>query len=302
MERLIKDKVRCELWRTIKFITHTSQKEEITEKLRGMLNLEAHEGNSPAAQAARENWCRIYESVVMSEINKCRTYVIGRIREAVFEYKDTHKGEFPPLDLWKLCASREIKEDNMTVFVDYMDKLLPRATGNTVHWGKSKRCFETVSTCSFPGTPEAMFVPPSTEGFLLTVLEGYGTVWHKQWLFKQEHGKKAELPCPRAKQGEELSAEDKTWLSKYTNMDNGQKEFGGWLPEGIKKFVDNTIMVRQARQMGRAPTLEARALALMRTRNGVTVQTAAEFNDKKRKNDKNKENEMELIVTYGVEV
>jgi hypothetical protein len=56
-------------------------------------------------------------------------------------------------------------------------------------------------------------------------------------------------------------------------------------------------MVWQARQYG-SETLEAKILALMRTRNEVTVQTAAEFNDKKR-NDKNKENEMELIVTYG---
>jgi hypothetical protein len=53
-------------------------------------------------------------------------HVIG-VREAVFEYKDTHEGEFPPA-LWLLCKSRNQEEDNMTVFVDYMDKLLPRAT------------------------------------------------------------------------------------------------------------------------------------------------------------------------------
>jgi hypothetical protein len=108
MERLIKNKVRCELWRTIKFITHTSKRERLRRNL-GMLNLRLMKVTHPA-QAARENWCRIYESVVMSEINKCRTYVIGRIHEAVFEYKDTHEGEFPPLDLWKLCASREIRK------------------------------------------------------------------------------------------------------------------------------------------------------------------------------------------------
>jgi hypothetical protein len=79
-----------------------------------------------------------------------------------------------------------------------------------------------------------MFVPPSTE-VLLTVLEGYGTVWHKQWL-SSRGGKKAELPCPRCRNN---------WcplrtkaLSKFTNMDIGQREFGGWLPVGIKKFVD----------------------------------------------------------------
>jgi hypothetical protein len=135
----------------------------------------------------------------MSEINKCRTYVIGRIHEAVFEYKDTHEGEFPPLDLWKLCASREIKEDNMTVFVDYMDKLLPRATGNTVHWGKSKRCFETVSACNFPGNPKPCLFLQVLKVFCSLSSKVMGQCG-KQWLFKQEHGKKAELPCPDAKQ------------------------------------------------------------------------------------------------------
>jgi hypothetical protein len=68
---------------------------------------------------------------------------------------------------------------------------------------------------------------------------------------------------------------------------------------GNQKFVDNTIMVRQARQMGRS-TLEAKLCThAQETSNRATT---AEFNDKKRKNDKNKENEMELIVTYGVEV
>jgi hypothetical protein len=103
----------------IKFITHP--KEEITEKLRGMLN-PGLRSNSPGAGSTRK--LVPSESVVMSEINKCRTHVefakLSRI------HKDTHDGEFP-LALMKLCASREIKEDNMTVFVDYMDKLLPRA-------------------------------------------------------------------------------------------------------------------------------------------------------------------------------
>jgi hypothetical protein len=134
MERLIKKRYDVS-YGTIKFITHTCKKGEITEKLRGMLNLRLMKVTHPRAGSTR-NWCRIYESVVMSRNQQMSYLRHRRIHEAVFEYKDTHEGEFPPLDLWKLCASREIKEDNMTVFVDYMDKLLPRATGNTVHWGK----------------------------------------------------------------------------------------------------------------------------------------------------------------------
>jgi hypothetical protein len=45
--------------------------------------------------------------------------------------------------------------------------------------------------------------------------------------------KKAELPCPRAKKQKNCPLRTK-WLSKYTNMDNGQREFVWW-PEGIKR-------------------------------------------------------------------
>jgi hypothetical protein len=38
------------------------------------------------------------------------SYVVGENSEAVFEYKDTHEGEFPPLDLWIKCAKREIRK------------------------------------------------------------------------------------------------------------------------------------------------------------------------------------------------
>jgi hypothetical protein len=89
--------------------------------------------------------------------------------------------------------SVQIKEDNMTVFVDYMDKLLPRATGNTVHWGK-------VSDASRPLVPAVFQVTchvcsSSTEGILLTILEGYGTCG-KTVAFKQEHGKKPSFHAP----------------------------------------------------------------------------------------------------------
>jgi hypothetical protein len=90
--------------------------------------------------------------------------------------------------------SVQIKEDNMTVFVDYMDKLLPRATGNTVHWGK-------VSDASRPLVPAVFQVTchvcsSSTEGILLTILEGYGTVWAKQWLSSRNMARKPSFHAP----------------------------------------------------------------------------------------------------------
>jgi hypothetical protein len=53
--------------------------------------------------------------------------------------------------------------------------------------------------------------------------------------FKQEHGKKAELPCPDAKQGEKnCPLRTKGYLSTQTWIMD--REFGGWLPVGIKSL------------------------------------------------------------------
>jgi hypothetical protein len=69
-----------------------------------------------------------------------------------------------------------------------------------------------------------------------------------------------------------MSAEDKLgYLSTQTWIMD--REIWWVVARRNQKFVDNTIMVRQARQMGRAPTL-VELYALMRTRNEVTVQTA----------------------------
>jgi hypothetical protein len=142
-----------------------------------------------------------------------------------------------------------------------------------------------------------MFVPQVLK-ILLTILEVMGRV--EQTVAFQAGTWQESRACPDAKTGEELSAEDKTWLSKYTNMDNGQRIW--WVVASRnQKFVDNTIMVRQARQMGRSPTLEAK-LWHSCTRNGVTVQTAEGSTIRSVRTTQNKEEQMELIVTYGVEV
>jgi hypothetical protein len=77
-----------------------------------------------------------------------------------------------------------------------------------------------------------------------------------------------------------------------------QREFGGGCQESTS--LSNTRLCNDSHAGYAIETLEANVLPPTPQENENRA-TAAEFNDK-RKNDKNKENEMELIVTYGVEV
>jgi hypothetical protein len=86
----------------------------------------------------------------MTEINKCRTYVIGEFAKLSSNTR-TPIGEFSTGLMEVVCKSRN-QEDNMTVFVDYMDKTVG-ATGNTVHWAKVSDASRPL-VCNFPGNPK----------------------------------------------------------------------------------------------------------------------------------------------------
>jgi hypothetical protein len=135
------------------------------------------------------------------------------------------------------CVQVAKSEDNMTVFVDYMDKLA-RATGNTVHWGKVSDASRPLVRAVFQ-VPQAMFVPQVLRFCSLSskVMGQCGTNSGFQAGTWQES--RASMP-PMQKQ---LKCPLRTnLLSKFTNMDIGQREFGGWLPVGINKFVVNTAL------------------------------------------------------------
>jgi hypothetical protein len=181
----------------------------------------------------------------------------------------------------------------MTVFVDYMDKF--QEPPEILFIGaKVSDASRPLVRAIFQVTPSHV-CSSSTEGFAHCPSKVMGQCG-KTVAFKQEHGKKAELPCPDAKQQKNCPLRD--LLSKYTNMDNGQREFGGGCQKESTSLSNNTALVRQARHDGDRD-VRGKALALMHKKRSNQKLL---FNDKKRKNDKNKENEMELIVTYGEEV
>lgn len=290
MKKLVKKTVRDVAWRTVKFVTSDGQKRILAVKVMENLGINDYHptlfgGEAKDLEENRQRWLHIYEEYCLQELNKCRTYVIGRIRIAMLAYLEDHKGKMPLKGNWLACLTRNCKtEDSKELYVFWVDTLVPLAAGNVHHWNKAKRYYTSLATCKFEGQANKLFVPPSTEAMLMVVMDGYCGVWKEQYVKRKKDGRSVKLVTPRAKKGEKLSEAEQKLRCKYTELDVGQVVFGGWNKEGITAFINYKTLNAEARKTPESSTLDMETMAKIRVKDEVTAATMAEFlAEKKRK-------------------
>lgn len=283
MKTLIKKTVRESAWRTVKFVTSDPQKRMLAVKVMENLGINDYHptefgGLANVLEENRRRWLHIYEEFCLQELNKCRTYVIGRIRIAMLAYLEDHEGKMPRKGNWLACLTRNCKtEDNKELYVFWVDTLVPLAAGNVHHWSKPKRYYTSLATCKFEGQANKLFVPPSTEAMLMVVMEGYCGVWKEQYDKRKKDGRSVKLVTPRAKKGEKLSESDQKLRCKYTELDIGQVVFGGWNSAGINAFINFKNLNADARKTPESATLDMETMAKIRIKDEITATTMAEF-------------------------
>jgi hypothetical protein len=275
------------VWRTHKFITSPRQELRVANSVLNHMKLPQYIGNTAEVAEARRVWLSVYQDMVVHQLNKVRTYISGRAKEAAFEYMYENEGNLPNTGQLMAIAKRELANENMQrIFNFYVEKMLPRVTGNTTYWNDKKRYFSTVSTCIIEeaGIEQGKcYVPPGTEAFMLVCLEGYGSVWKEQFKLKQEEGPKAAIVTPRAsKRSGPLTDAQKEWRCKFTNMDNGQCRYGGWTAEGTKRFGQYLKLVKAARLTPNSSDYEMRAQVAIRLRNDVAETNLEDYHANKK--------------------
>lgn len=287
MEKLIAKTVKDVTWRTVKYVTSDKQEQQLAIMVLDNLGLDEYLGNDAETQARRQVWLSVYASYCTQELNKTRSYVISRLKEAAFEYMDAHDGKLPSPAQIISCGKRVVTVPAMrTLFEWYVDKYLVRAAGNTTHWNENKRLFEIISECHFPGEPTKYYITASTEAFACIVFDGYSLVWKNQWQLKKDN-KKAKIPVPRRKKGVVLTAQQKSLRSKYTDMDNGQTRFGGWNTEAIRKFTQLKDLIKEARALEPNLDVERDCMASLKVEHGLEEEeTLEEYLSKKKKSKK----------------
>lgn len=293
----IKETLREELWRTTKFVSSIVQQELITGKMYDILGINQDVPQDQAA-AEKELWVKMYGGVTLASLNKCRSYVIGRMRGVAMIFMDTlfaknnaMKGALPDFNMMKTVITRQFdpigKEPQdmacQDLFVWYVQKFLPMAAGNPKHWNMPKQCFSTISGSHFDGKPNSYHVPASTEAFALVVWEGYRDLWCHQWVLKHANPEAVITP-PRKTGNTPYSPEEKLLVAKCTVLDNGQKKYGGWDPKWVAQFAKYKAVIKTRRETALSDDCEVFAYRSIREVHNVTATTLAEWEaDKKSK-------------------
>ena len=165
----------------------------------------------------------------------------------------------------------------------YWNKLLPAVVG-AKQWGDSVKDYIEISKAKMmiKGTPgEHSVITVSTEAFLCLVHENNYEKWvarHK-WL---NIDKKGDLPPQKGNDNHVV------YKCKYTTQKSGQSQYGGWSPEGLKKFNEyrKQIAITWTKDEKKMEEVEKTFLKWHRENMGLACKDAAEerkLNNKRKK-------------------
>ena len=158
-------------------------------------------------------------------------------------FKKKKEGEFPNVEQMTDLVLRNKLDDSTPdderkqhekLFDNYWNILLPKCSGHLL-WGPSKRhyCLPSSGTADEFDPEASALVTPSDEAFMAILWENCcNKWWHKE-------------ECKRNKV--EPDSEHEAMKTPYADAKGGQKRFGGWNADGIKKYNQICAQIAQNR-------------------------------------------------------
>ena len=231
------------------------------------MELEGLEGAELAE--AEETWKNAYASTIRIALNKQRNYVQQEVREVMeLVFREQKEAEYPNVEQMMNIIVRD-KMDRDTpkperelyekLFDNYWNVLIPKVAGHS-SWGPNKRHHGLLSFHKEdPNDKDAIpYVSASDEAFL-------AVLWmncYNKWAYKAE--------CSR--NNTEPDANHEAMQTPYTNAKGGQKRFGGWTADGIKKFDDLKAKIDKNRYKQEKYVVAVEQAALERIRKAEKVE------------------------------
>ena len=265
MEREVGKTSKTSLWKVCKFLKNETKLNKAAKFVMEQMDLNEFDGLEGAALVeAQENWKASHRKYIRTAMNKQRNYVqqvsFGYQSVTLFANQDANalnpcaliavqelrefmedevfakkkEAEFPNVEQMKHLVMRNKLDDKTPeaerkvyekLFDNYWNLLLPKAAGHYC-WGPTKRhyCLPSFDTLDDSDPEGTSLVSASDEAFMLILWENC----YDKWWYKEE--------CKRKK--EEVDEENEAMKTPFTDAKGGQKKFGGWNAEGIKKYND----------------------------------------------------------------
>ena len=297
--------IKEDMWRIHKFVSSPAQQDMFAHMLACFIDPEAH-GTRPSHQTEtnvqlmnRNMWVDIYSDYALTRLNDTRSYVVAGIRQAAMDAmnkefaKTGREAHLPGVEQMQRVIRRTFdpddnrNADDQAVFAWYVAHVLTKVTANATHWGITKYCFKTVSAATFPDNNQKYYIPSNAEAFVLVVWEGYSHVWQEQWRRKRIDPT-ANISPPRLKKNETASDEQEKMLCHCTDLDIGQRKYGGWKTEYLKKYIAERQTIAVNRLSDWSKKIEGKALETLRNQEGVTEASTPELWELNKKNGKRK--------------
>jgi hypothetical protein len=313
MEVFIKAGIKKDLWRGVKMAYGEKQQREVAALCLKVLNLSDFKGNSLDVKKRVIAWIDTYFGVVTKEINEHRGYVQTQIRGFVLKYMQANNGYFPPSELLLACLERKIdlnNEDQVQVFELYWDNLLSKAAGNKHDWSPAHSHYVRITDGAPPNNPNSLYITPSTEAFLVAVIESNEERWAETYRQKQANpGKQIAFfptwkdntrePPTESADGKIVYVYGDEFLGKYTEANKGQTRNPGWTKKGRNRFKALMALNKAAREKPETLALEQAFLNRLRAKYNLTCRNKEEEDRNKRRKNKNKKEVVEEEESEG---
>jgi endonuclease/exonuclease/phosphatase family metal-dependent hydrolase len=303
----IKAGIKKDLWRGIKLAYGERQQRNAALLCLSVLNYSDYKGDSREVKERKNAWVDTYFTVVAREINEHRGYVSTQIRGFFLKYMEANNGDFPSCELLLACLQRNIDLNNPVhaqVFELYWDSLLHKAAGNKHDWPPAHSHYVRITDGAPPNSPNSLYITPSTEAFLVAVIESNEERWKETFRQKQANpGKQIAffptwkdnntVPPTQSADGKIIYVYGDEFLGKYTDPNKGQSKNPGWTKAGRDRLKALIALNKAARAKPETLALEQAFLNTLRAKYNLTCRTKEEEDRNKRRKNKNKQEVVE---------
>ena len=272
---LLRETVKDKVWRMIKFISSDKQMDQlayVTLKKSGLAGKFDADGslNEDGQHFIEENKVTINKIV-----NDHRSYCQTQMKEACLTWmKDNKATALPSNTEFLKILSRDPSVDK-DLFAWWWSEYMPKAIGNSKFWNDKIKFFGHLSTHAPPEKPKEVYITPSTEAWGLLLIENCRERWPK--LMAQKAESSAQIVYVKSSKTQVKPgtiainvSDDPSYVGKYTKNDSGQKKFGGWSNEGLKRFAQLVKINKEGRAKATTAALEEEVLLTLRTKHGIT--------------------------------
>lgn len=289
MVTLIREKLKAYTFKEVKFVQDEAGEQVLLDSIIHYLDIPELKADGEVGKAAQEGFKNNYLKTCLQELNNLRNYVQSQAKKKAFAYMASNKGKLPEMaDIINFSLRRLDLEDpkKLEFAFWWMNNILPTFPGCADYYNKKIRHYETISEAKTDKECPFADITEHTEAFGVLSWENNSQKWPKLYALENKRGNEGKKTVLTKKKVSEIQPEeDKRFFSYtetpelatlYTMPDAGQEKYGGWKPDGLKRYVLLRKNIRKARAKAEGKAWEKKLLALCREKLNIKGKDYAE--------------------------